>query len=322
MNGDSKARQQSESAGIGSLLEESETKELVYEVRVDAAMRKGACTVSPDDSMAELRKILRARRISGAPVVEGGKVIGIVSVEDVIRCVLEGKFSEKVRAVMSTPVTSLFADEHLVAAIARFEKTGFRRFPVLDRKSGALVGIITKGDIIRYLLRRLEAEHHAEEMLHVRVGHLFEDIISDKSVLVMRYKVEGGDFEKAGEKSSKLKNNLLRLGSQHAHARRITIASYEAEMNMVIFTPGGELIVSVETEKVTVNAVDKGPGIPDIDRAMQPGYSTAPDWVRELGFGAGMGLPNIKNCSDEMHIESRVGEGTTVQFTVVTGPWI
>ncbi len=322
MNADSKAKQQSESAGIESLLEESEAKELVYEARVDAAMRQNVCTVSPDDSMADLRKLLREKKISGAPVVDGGKVTGIVSIEDLIRCLLAGKYTANIRSAMSTTVCSIFADEHLVAAIAKFEKTGFGRFPVLDRKSRDLVGILTKGDIVRYLLRRLEAEHHAEEMLHVRVGHLFEDIISDKSVLVMRYKVEGGDFEKAGEKSSRLKSNLLRLGILPAYARRITIAAYEAEMNMVIFTPGGELIVSVETEKVTVNAVDRGPGITDIDRAMQPGYSTAPDWVRELGFGAGMGLPNIKNCSDEMHIDSRVGEGTTVQFTVVTGPWI
>ncbi len=322
MNADSKARQQSESGGIESLLEESETKVLVYEVRVDAAMRRSVCTVSPEDSMADLRKLLREQRISGAPVVEGGRVVGVVSIEDLIRSMLAGRYSEKIRAVMSASVCSIFADEHLVAAIAKFEKTGFGRFPVLDRKSRALVGILTKGDIVRYLLRRLEAEHHAEEMLHVRAGHLFEDIISDKSVLVMRYKVEGGDFDNAGEKSSRLKNNLLRLGIQPAHARRITIAAYEAEMNMVIFTPGGELIVSVETEKVTVNAVDRGPGIPDVTLAMQPGYSTAPDWVREIGFGAGMGLPNIKNCSDEMRIDSRAGEGTTVQFTVVTGPWI
>jgi anti-sigma regulatory factor (Ser/Thr protein kinase) len=147
---------------------------------------------------------------------------------------------------------------------------------------------------------------------------LFEDIVSDGSVLVLKYGVDGSNFEKAGEGSSNLKKNLLRLGIRPDLARRLTIASYEAEMNMVIFSQGGELVATVEPDRVTVNAVDKGPGIPDVDLAMRPGYSTAPDWVRELGFGAGMGLPNIKHCSDEMKIDSKVGEGTNLQFTVYT----
>jgi anti-sigma regulatory factor (Ser/Thr protein kinase) len=157
-----------------------------------------------------------------------------------------------------------------------------------------------------------------EEMRLYRPGHLFEDVSSDKSVLKMNFCIEGANFQKAGQASSKLKNNLLRIGLPPDATRRIAIASYEAEMNIVVFTPGGELRASIEPTNVTINAVDRGPGIPDVDVAMQPGYSTAPDWVRELGFGAGMGLPNIKNCSDELLVESRVGEGTTVQFTVHT----
>jgi anti-sigma regulatory factor (Ser/Thr protein kinase) len=90
----------------------------------------------------------------------------------------------------------------------------------------------------------------------------------------------------------------------------------EAEMNLAIFTPGGDIIARVEPGKITVNVIDHGPGIPDIKLAMQPGYSTAPDFVRELGFGAGMGLPNIKNCTDEMKLESRVGKGTNIEFSV------
>jgi anti-sigma regulatory factor (Ser/Thr protein kinase) len=134
----------------------------------------------------------------------------------------------------------------------------------------------------------------------------------------LRYRIQGTNFQKAGEASSKLKHNLRKLGISPDAARRITIASYEAEMNIVIFTEGGELIASVEPGKVTVTACDYGPGIPDIELAMQPGYSTAPDWVRELGFGAGMGLPNIKNCSNELKVDSKVGEGTSIQFTVYT----
>jgi len=87
-------------------------------------------------------------------------------------------------------------------------------------------------------------------------------------------------------------------------------------MNIIIYTEGGELTALIEEDKIQVNAIDHGPGIPDIEKAMMPGFSTAPDWIREMGFGAGMGLPNIKNCTDKMKLESQVGKGTNLEFIV------
>jgi anti-sigma regulatory factor (Ser/Thr protein kinase) len=98
--------------------------------------------------------------------------------------------------------------------------------------------------------------------------------------------------------------------------RRAAIAAYEAEMNIVIHSEGGYLTVEIGPEQVTIIAADTGPGIADIQQAMQPGFSTAPDWVRELGFGAGIGLINIRNCSDVFHIESEYGKGTLLRATV------
>lgn len=294
------------------------TQELVYELKVEQAMTKDIITVKPEDTMDHVTNVLKDHKISGVPVTDGDELVGILSIEDVIRSLLDGKMKEEVKGRMSSNVVTLYSDEPLVHVINQFEKHGFGRFPVIDRKSKKLVGIITKVDVIRCLLRRLEINHHENEIRRYRSGHLFEDIVSDRSVFVLKYDIEGSNFEKAGEGSSKLKKSLLRLGIHPDVTRRITIASFEAEMNMVIFSQGGELAATIEPERITVNAVDKGPGIPDVELAMQPGYSTAPDWVRELGFGAGMGLPNIKNCSDEMKIESKVGEGTNVQFMVVT----
>jgi CBS domain-containing protein/anti-sigma regulatory factor (Ser/Thr protein kinase) len=304
--------------GISHVLKVGKVQELVYELKVEEAMRQNVLAVQPEDTIEDVREILREHKISGTPVIDGDELVGIVSIEDVIKSLLKGETKDKVRNKMSTNIVTLYADEPLVHALNEFERFHYGRFPVVDRKSKKLVGIITKGDIIRCLLKRLESDHLEEETRRYRAGHLFEDIVSDKSVLVLRYGVEASNFERAGEGSSSLKKNLLRLGIRPDATRRLTIASYEAEMNMVIFSQGGELIVTIEPDRVTVNAVDKGPGIPDVDLAMQPGYSTAPDWVRELGFGAGMGLPNIKNCSDELKIESKVGEGTNVQFTVYT----
>ena len=130
--------------------------------------------------------------------------------------------------------------------------------------------------------------------------------------------VEGQNFDQAGEAASRLKRTLRRLGIRPEIVRRVAIACYEAEMNLVIFTAGGTIGVRVHPSEISVDIKDSGPGIADAEKAMQPGYSTASDWVRELGFGAGMGLPNIKNMSDEFEIDSGAGTGTTLRLEFST----
>jgi anti-sigma regulatory factor (Ser/Thr protein kinase) len=103
---------------------------------------------------------------------------------------------------------------------------------------------------------------------------------------------------------------LSRLGIHPQVIRRVAVATYEAEINIVVYSNGGEIVAEVRPDRIKIEAMDKGPGIPDIELAMTPGYSTAPEWVREMGFGAGMGLPNIKACSDKMELKSTVGVGT------------
>ena len=217
---------------------------------------------------------------------------------------------------MTTEVNFVYADEPLIHAINKFGRLGYGRFPVIERENNKLVGILTKGDIIRCLLKKLETDFQKEETRKYRTGHIFEDIQSDDTSIILKHKIKGGNFKTAGEQSGNLKLNLLNLGVHSKITRRVVIASCEAEMNITIFTEEGELIVKIMEDKIKVNAIDKGPGIPDIEQAMQPGFSTAPDWVREMGFGAGMGLPNIKKCSDEMFIDSKVGKGTNLEFIV------
>jgi anti-sigma regulatory factor (Ser/Thr protein kinase)/predicted transcriptional regulator len=268
--------------------------------------------------MEDVRRILKEHKLSGTPVTQGGELLGIVSIEDLIRSLREGSDTAPVSQWMSTNITTLYADEPLVHAVQKFDRYGYGRFPVIDRETKMLVGVLTKGDILRAMLRRLEIDFHEQESRRYKPSNWFAELDSDRTTLGLRYLIQGRNFQRAGEASSKLKQNLRKLGVHPDAARRITIASYEAEMNLVIFTEGGELSASIEPGKVTVTVVDFGPGIPDIERVMQPGYSTAPDWVREMGFGAGMGLPNIKNCSNELKLESKVGAGTNLQFTVFT----
>lgn len=134
--------------------------------------------------------------------------------------------------------------------------------------------------------------------------------------IILKYKVDGEDFTSAGEASSATKNKLKQLGISPDTIRRISIAMYEAEINMVIHAGGGEAEVIIEENKITVILSDHGPGIADVDLAMQEGFSTAPDEVRSMGFGAGMGLPNIKKYSDDLKIKTEVGEGTTLIITI------
>ena len=131
------------------------------------------------------------------------------------------------------------------------------------------------------------------------------------------YLVDGEDFSSAGQASVQVKKNLRKLGIPPEIIRKISIAMYEGEINMVIHADGGEAEVLVYEDRIVMILTDRGPGIADVEKAMQEGYSTAPDNVRSLGFGAGMGLPNMKRYTDDVKIESVVGEGTTITMTVL-----
>lgn len=296
--------------------EVTKLQELVYELKIEQVMTRKVITVSPEDSLRHLKEVLRLNRISGTPVLSGGELVGIISIEDLIKALEAGEIDAAVGEKMTRNIQTVYADETVIQAVNKFARFGFGRLPVINRE-GKLVGILTQGDIARGLLRQLEVDYHEEEIHRYRASHIFEDIVSDQTGLILRYKVQAQDFTHCGEAASKLKRALERLGAKPPIVRRVAVASYEAETNLVIHTTkGGELIAEIQPDKIKIVAVDYGPGIPDIEKAMQPGFSTAPDWIRELGFGAGMGLNNIKACSDVMNLTSRVGVGTRLEIII------
>ena len=134
--------------------------------------------------------------------------------------------------------------------------------------------------------------------------------------IVLKYDISPDDFTRAGEASSDVKGKLKQLGVSPEAIRKVAIAMYEGEINMVIHANGGEITVEITPVDIKMNLADKGPGIPDVEQAMKAGYSTAPDEVRSLGFGAGMGLPNMKKYTDDMTIETQLGVGTTITMIV------
>lgn len=140
--------------------------------------------------------------------------------------------------------------------------------------------------------------------------------MTNEAKLRFEFDVDGDNFTSAGTASETVKYNLKQLGLAPDIIRRVAIVMYEGEINMVIHAKGGKAVVEIDSDEINITLKDVGPGIPDINLAMQEGWSTAPDNIRSLGFGAGMGLPNMKKYSDKMEIESVVGEGTTVRMCV------
>ena len=141
-------------------------------------------------------------------------------------------------------------------------------------------------------------------------------VLNMDTALQFHFKVDGDDFTSAGQASVQLKKNLRQLGLSPEVIRRVSIAMYEGEINMVIHAGGGEAHVNISENCVELVLTDYGPGISNINQAMQEGFSTAPDNIRSLGFGAGMGLPNMQRYSDSMKIESKIGKGTTITMKI------
>lgn len=297
----------------------TKTQELIYSLRVKDVMTTDIVTVSPSNTMNELKEIMRIKRISGVPVVEDKQLVGIVGTDDLIRCLSNGAMNSTVGEKMSKKVESLYADEPLARAVNKFDQHGFGRFPVIDRNRGRLIGILTKSNVVKGLLKRLEVAYHTKEFRHNNATNpVFDNISMDKTNFHFQYRVDSRDFKLAGESINKLKKILSQIGFPPQIIRRVTIAAYEAEMNMIIYSYGGHISVSADREHIILEARDAGPGIPDIEQAMRQGFSTAPVWVQELGFGAGMGLPNINKCADTMELKSEAGKGTHIKVVFKT----
>ncbi len=298
-------------------LEATKIQELMYELRVDEIMTRMPITVPADASMRQAKELMRFRRISGVPVVEGDALVGIVSVEDVIRWLELGAADSTVGDWMTRDLFTVRDDEAAIQAISRFASCKVGRLPVVDQ-SGSLVGIVTPGDIMNRVVRVLDSMYREAEKQRPKNHTHLDELVSDDTTIVLRCQVASADFVRAGSAATRIKRVLDGLGIDPQVVRRVGIATYEAEMNLAIHADrGGHITARIDpTSRVSIETRDDGPGIPDVEAALTPGYSTAPDWVRALGFGAGMGLSNIRNCADRFSIESKAGEGTLLQISI------
>ncbi|ADN02321.1 CBS domain-containing protein [Spirochaeta thermophila] len=287
--------------------------ELIYTLKVRDVMTRDLITATPDEPLRSIQHKMKANRITGVPVIQKHRLVGIVSLDDIITALDKGYIDEPAGRHMTRNVVVLEEDMPLRFAISYLDKYHYGRFPVLDKK-GSLVGIVTSRDIITSLL--LQANRALEQMEATLYRRSYEGHPPEAGSYTREFYIRQYDFEHAGTASTQIKRILTERGLPPKVVRRASIAAYELEMNIVVHSVGGVLRLVLTPRRVEITAEDSGPGIEDIALALQEGYSTAADWIRSLGFGAGMGLPNTKRVADEFSIHSTPGKGTIVKVAI------
>ncbi len=283
--------------------------ELIYRLKVKDVMTTAVVTATKETSLREIQYMMREKQVTGLPIVMGKRLVGIVSMDDIIQALDKGYISEKAQDHMTRDLIVLEDDMPVSFAINYFDRFSYHRFPVLN-KHKELVGIITNRDINSTLLVEINREIEELEM-RTSTSSLSDEMHGE----IHTYSIMKNDFENAGFASTEIKKRLKKAGVLPHIIRRAAIASYELEMNLVVHSDGGELIAEYTPDSLQITARDNGPGISNVEEAMTAGWSTASEWIRSLGFGAGMGLPNVKSVTDEFTIESDFN-GTSVVCSI------
>jgi len=300
---------QEEHIPISTVDSPSVVLELIYQLKIKDVMTTAVISGKKEQTMRHIQEIMQENRITGIPITENQKLVGLVSINDIVTALDKGFIDCPVEERMTRDVIVLQDDMPLSFAISYLNKYRYGRFPVLN-KDHDLVGILSATDVIRSLLVEMNREV-------LRLEKMQKDTNSASSAFAeMEFNVPHYDFELAGRASTEIKKALKQRNFDPKIIRRIAIASYELEINLVVHSQGGSIHYSMQPDKVTIIAADTGPGIADVNLALQEGWSTANEYIRSLGFGAGMGLANTKRVSDEFTINSAVGVGTTVRSVV------
>lgn len=286
--------------------------ELLQRLRVRDVMRgHDIIAVSRTDTMARAQHLMKLNNISGVPVVEGKRLFGIISVNDIIKALEGGWINDTCQQHMATNLVVLEADMPLAFAIKFFQNYTFGRFPVLNKERD-LVGIVSQRDVTRVLMHELTNEI---TKLEGKASAPTEPTRSEGALpyySMRQFIVVRNDLSNAGKAANEIKKMLKDAGIDNKIVRRVAVAAYELEINICIHSLGGSITFILDTEKATVIAKDRGPGIKDVEWACQDGTSTANDWIRSMGFGAGMGLANSKRVADVFDIQSKIPSGTMV----------
>jgi len=286
--------------------------ELIYSTPIREVMSSDLITVDRHATMRSVQVLMRDNGISGIPVAEHGRLFGIVSIHDLIGAMQVSRMDAAVDGLMTTNVVTLEEEMPLSMAISYFTKYSYGRFPVLNARQG-LAGIITVRDINVTLINRLMQEV-------TRFESMMDSDITPGLEITRVFHTRRHDFEHGGRASTTIKRHLTEHHVDRRLIKKVAIASYELEMNQVVHSIGGTVSYKITTEAVEILVQDRGPGIENVENALMEGFTTADDWIKSLGFGAGLGLPNAKRVSDEFYIHSQPGVGTTVKAVIYLTP--
>ena len=293
---------------------------LISHVQVKDFMSCPVITLRKTARMSDAREMMRRKRFSGLPIVDSEKkLVGIISIEDIVMALAEGTIEDQVWKHMSKKIVSVNQNDDMDKLMETFADHTYNRLPVID-DDGRVVGIITKGDmgngLSLHLLHRIEAlyEHNQRRKALLEMDVKERGLEYDSSKNYFFYPIDIPDVERAGEGSLLFKEYVKKRELPDELVKRASISLYEAEVNVVIHAGGKGTIRAYLTDTALFLFVaDEGTGIADIDLAMQEGFSTASDEVREYGFGAGMGLPNMSRFSDKLIVLSDTN-GTKVEM--------
>lgn len=291
-------------------------QELAGNLKIRDVMTRKIFAVTRTCTMRDVQAIMKSNAISGVPVVDNKHVVGLVSVHDIMNAYEQGWMQDPVAKHMATGVRTLAEEQPLSFAMSAFSKFPYRRFPVVNRNN-ELTGMVTLRNINMALIQELSRQLDAIE---IEGGRIAPAATSENCIFYRIYRIARYDFESGGKASAELREQLQARGVAPKTIRRAAVACYELEINIIAHSYGGTLTLYIDRDRVRITANDFGPGIPDVDLAMSEGYSTASDWIRSQGFGAGMGLPNTKRLSDEFAIHSGVDMGTMVKSVVCLNP--
>lgn len=286
--------------------------EVIQRLKVRDVMTKQPLTAGRHSPMRRAQELMRANGITGIPIAENGRLYGLVSIDDIIRALEGGYIQDACSKHMTTRLVVLEDDMPISFALRYFGRYNYGRFPVLNREQ-QLVGVVSQRDINRALLVELTHELNRLEAEHEDRG---AESVAGRIYMLREFAVGKLDFENAGKAANQIKVYLREKGVDSRIIRRIAVAAFELEINLCVHSEGGTLSFLVAKGQATITARDSGPGIEDVEWACRDGTSTANDWIRSLGFGAGMGLSNVKRVSDAFEISSRPGHGTTVTAVV------
>ncbi len=290
--------------------------EMIQRLKVRDVMTSELAAVERTDPLRVAQSLMKNKKISGVPVKEGGRFLGLVSINDIIQALEGGYIDDPCHKHMSTKLVVLEDDMPLSFALRYFNKYHYGRFPVINREQ-QLVGIVCQRDINRALLIELTQEFNRLES--ESVSHCVPEDPFNLYVL-REFPVAKYDFENAGKAANMIRKVLKEKKFPLKDIRRVAVAAYELEINLCVHSDGGVLTWRMSKGRVEITASDSGPGIEDVEWACKDGNSTAIEWIRSLGFGAGMGLVNVKRVADEFEIHSKPGSGTTVRAVVFVEP--